>query len=82
MLTRKIRVAASLSVLAVACGLGGCSSVDGDLSPEMLTLHQRPVDYYNARALTIDTNNRQLWSDWQRFTLFDRPTRLTPAAMR
>jgi|GEM_PF-675023 hypothetical protein len=80
MRSRTARSVLSLSLLTLAAGLVGCSTVDGDHSPEMLTLHQRPVDYYNARGLTIDQNNRMLWNDWQRLTLFDRPSRLTPAA--
>jgi hypothetical protein len=78
MRTRTARTAASLFVLALGCGLGGCTSVGGDYSPEMLTLHQRDVDYRNMRGLTLDTNNRMLWSDWHRFILLDRPSRLSP----
>jgi hypothetical protein len=82
MLTRKFRLLGCAALIGAACvGVGGCSTVDGDLSPEMLSLHQRNVDYHNMRAHTFDTNGRAAWADWKRLTLTDRPSRLNPVPM-
>jgi hypothetical protein len=81
------------SSLVVACllaagvaSLGGCASdtaaardeqVRANLTPELHTLHQRPIDADNRVALTTDENLRMVNQDWGRFWLFDRPSRLT-----
>ena len=75
---RTLRLLAAVPLVAFACA-AGCSTVDGDLSPEMMTLASRRADVSNRAALTIDTNYRQWWEDWVRISLLDRPMRLTPA---
>jgi len=82
-MTRTICV---LSVVLAAGFLGGCSGGDtasgrdamvrGNLSPDLDTLYQRPIDQDNHHVLTIDENYRQLNEDWDRLWLLDRPSRL------
>lgn len=77
---------ASLAALA----LGGCGSssnrndggrhaaVSGNVTPELDTLTERPVDFDNRMSYTMDANDRMLWADFQRVMLLDRPSRLQP----
>lgn len=76
----------SLLLLAAAIGacLGGCSASDPkhasvvhNLTPELLTLDQRPADAQNTTSLTWNSGNRMFWNDIQRATLTDRPSRLS-----
>jgi hypothetical protein len=83
-----IRRAAPIVVvgcLLVAGSLGGCSSntaaardaqVRANITPELYTLHQRPIDADNRVALTMDENLRMANEDLGRVFLFDRPSRL------
>ncbi len=76
---------ASLAV----CALAGCAStgrndggrhsaVQGDVTPELDTLTERPIDFDNRMYYTMDANDRMLWADFQRIMLIDRPSRLQP----
>lgn len=71
--------------------LGGCYSpsamsdpfsrdsfIRASLTPELMTLHQRPVDVDNQFAIMANENWRMFWSDLARATYTDRPSRLTP----
>lgn len=67
------------SVALVGCGSsnnrrGGTSA----LTPELITLNQRPVDAADARAITFNSNWREMWDDINRGLLLDRPSRLSP----
>lgn len=71
--------------LGVAAIAGGCSSnsaagrdakVRRNLTPELTTLYQRPVDFDNRQVLTFDENLRMINEDWARLWLVDRPSRL------
>ena len=54
------------------------SAVFADLTPEMLTLIDRPVDIERRIAVINNSNWRLFWEDWQRATLYERPSRLSP----
>jgi len=78
-------VAACLLAAGIAT-LSGCSSntaaardaqVRANLTPELLTLYQRPIDADNRIALTMDENLRMANQDLGRVMLLDRPSRLT-----
>jgi len=81
----KIKNMSGLVVLAVgAVALGGCATQDAthnrvvhNLTPEMLSLNQRPVDAQNMTSLTWNADNRMLWNDLSRAALTDRPSRLS-----
>ena len=49
----------------------------GDLTPELLTLTERPIDAEVQIARTNNTNMRQFWNDWGHVLILDRPTRLS-----
>lgn len=73
-----------LAAAAVGVCLGGCSTSDSkhtsvvhNLTPELLTLDQRPADAQNTTSLTWNSGNRMFWNDIQRATLTDRPSRLS-----
>ncbi len=76
------RVLGLLAVVAGAGLLGGCSSdpnyadVRWNISPDMMTLTDRPVDVDRKLGYSFDTNYRQFWGDLQRAALVDRPSRL------
>lgn len=83
-----IRRAASCVVVAclLAGGLAGCAgdtaagrdaAVRSNLTPELSTLSQRPIDADNRVALTVDENWRMMNEDLGRLFLLDRPSRLT-----
>lgn len=74
-------------MLAGVVALGGCATsgrddngrhyaVQADVSPELDTLHQRPIDVDNSMFYTWDTNGRMFWADLMRATYNDRPSRL------
>lgn len=77
----------------LACGMaavvaGGCSSnskseelareYHWNPSPELDTLHERPIDIESRMAITTDENLRMLSEDWGRVWLMDRQSRLSP----
>lgn len=74
-----------VAALALAAGLGACSSeepsrydaVKADLTPNMDTLYERPADIDNSVALTFDENGRMFIQDLGRAFYWDRPSRLT-----
>lgn len=74
----------ALSLLTlVGCGSSETSevshdSITGDLTPELMTLNERPVDVSDARATTFNSNWRAMWGDINRALLLDRPSRLAP----
>jgi hypothetical protein len=63
--------------------LGGCASdskhlsVVHNLTPEMMTLNERPADAQNTTSVAWNANNRMFWNDIQRAMLADRPSRLS-----
>ncbi len=81
MKTRPI-LTTSACLLAAAL-LGGCTrsrdaQIRSDLTPELVTLHERQVDSDNAGALTFDENGRMFMEDLGRAFYTNRPSRLTP----
>jgi hypothetical protein len=80
-MNRRTAIAASITLLIAAASLGGCCDVRHDLTPEMMTLSQRPVDVDNAISLAWNEDIRMMWSDLARATLTDRPVRLTPESV-
>lgn len=75
----------TLGLIAISSlALVGCGSSsdqrggESDLTPELLTLNQRPVDVADARAITFNSNWRAMWGDINRALLLDRPSRLAP----
>lgn len=73
-----------LLIAAAAATLGGCATSDSkhasvvhNLTPEMLTLGERPVDAQNSTSVTWNAGNRMIWNDLQRAALTDRPSRLS-----
>ncbi len=85
---RTRRVIGMLAVVGAAVVAGGCSSnskseelareYQWNPSPELDTLHQRSIDIENRMSITTDENLRMFTSDWGRFWLLDRQSRLTP----
>jgi hypothetical protein len=73
---RKVLFTAAAILLGVSC-VTGCG-VRHNLTPELSTMSDRPVDVDNTWALTCDENWRMFVSDFQRGALIDRPSRLTP----
>lgn len=73
-------------VVAAAAALGGCAdnSPEGirlDLTPDLQTTWQRPVDVGNQVSITYDENIRLFWEDLHRASLVDRPSRLSKYPM-
>jgi len=81
MTRRAISVTAFASLAIAAAMLGGCGGPRHDLTPEMMTLAQRPDDVENINSLTYNENWRMFWGDLARATLTDRPSRLTPQSV-
>ncbi len=83
----RLKPARAVAVLCLVGGstLAGCGSnpfgrdadLRANLSPEVDTLYQRPVDVENALAITGDTNWRMFNQDLGRAFYTDRPSRLT-----
>jgi len=65
------------AILLALSALSGCG-IRHNLTPELSTLEDRPVDVDNSWAISANENWRMLVSDWQRAALIDRPSRLTP----
>lgn len=83
-MTSRLLIVCALA-LGVAAIAGGCSSdsaagrdtkVRRNLTPELTSLYQRPIDFDNREVLTFDENYRMLNEDWARLWLVDRPSRL------
>jgi len=55
----------------------GYNTVASDLTPDMLTQHNRPIDAANAFAITTNENWRMFWADLGRASLLDRPSLLS-----
>ena len=83
----KTNIKSALFLLATVGGLvalGGCATQDAkhgavvnNLTPEMLSLNERPVDAQNATSVSWNADNRMLWNDLGRAALTDRPSRLS-----
>jgi hypothetical protein len=78
-----------LTILGVAT-LGGCkanpddvsfNTIKGDLTPEMMTLVERPVDVDRNIAVNWNQNLRNAWMDLGRVFYWDSPSRLSPYDM-
>ena len=78
-------VALAACFVAVA-GVVGCSSspsarrdaqVRGNVTPELNTLSQRPIDVSNTQTVAIDENWRMLNEDWNNLWLMDHASRLS-----
>lgn len=82
---RTNRVLGVVGAAAVMAGLlGGCSSTDNspsgiryNLTPELQTMTDRPVDIGNRVSITYDENIRRFWEDLHRAALVDRPSMLS-----
>jgi hypothetical protein len=82
-------IATLIALTATLVGCGGSSNrytvgddgrhkdIRHDLTPELMTQHQRNVDVNDEIALTWDNNSRMMWADMHRFFLNDRPSLLT-----
>lgn len=71
----------AIVLLAGCAGSKQATSHDeiiSDLTPEMWTLNQRPVEYTDAMHVTWNSNWRAMWGDVSRAMLIDRPSRLAP----
>jgi len=79
---------ATLALLAAAAGLVGCASdsssdtsygaIVGDLTPELQTTTERPVDVDRNMAVAKNQNWRMMWDDLGRIFYTDHPSRLSP----
>lgn len=74
-----VLLAASGVLLAAGCTnpVSRDAMIRYNLSPELDTLYQRPVDVANTMALMSDQNRRMFWQDMGRFWYTDRASRLT-----
>lgn len=89
MRSQKFARLTTLSLTAVVASLVGCgatykagdegrhASIQDDVTPELMTQHQRHIDVDDDIALTWDNNSRMMWADMHRFFLNDRPSLLT-----
>jgi len=82
-LPRGLSLAASFVAIA---GLVGCASgpaakrdaqVRSNVTPELETLSQRPIDVSNTQTIVWDENLRMANEDWDSLWLLDRPSRLS-----
>ncbi len=84
-MSRRLVTVCSAMLLGAAASMSGCmftgdsqlNEVRSDPSPNIDTLHQRPVDVDNAMVVTADENGRMFWEDLGRVWLTDRPSRLS-----
>ncbi len=79
MKTRSLAAGGLLIVLA------GCSihdvdpdSINRNLTPELQTLNERPVDVDRHIWYTQNVNGRLFWEDLGRAFYYDHPSRLSP----
>lgn len=89
-MSTRAAAASSLLVALLLAAAGGCSSntaaardaqVRENLTPELYTLGQRPIDADNAIAITVDENLRMANEDMGKLWLLDRPSRLNRVRM-
>ncbi len=85
---RARRIVLGAGALAGLVMLSGCADsysrrqlVRVDPSPAMETLSERDADINNNLTVTVDENWRMMKSDFGRFWLMDRPSRLTREPM-
>jgi hypothetical protein len=73
-----VTAAAGLLVL-VGCAGGGSrhQAIKNNMTPELISRHQRPVDLDNRTHFTWNTNMRSAWNDLARGAYTDRPSRLS-----
>jgi hypothetical protein len=78
-----------LTVVVAATALTtGCASdktsdtsyaaISGDLTPELMTLSERPIDVDRHISFNNDLNGRMFWNDLGRVFYTDRASWLTP----
>lgn len=72
----------SLATLTLAGCRGGdnvsYSAISSNLTPELQTLHERPIDVDRNLAVNNNQNLRLFWDDLGRFFYTDTPSRLGP----
>ena len=79
--------AGAAACLTVAASMSGCGTnpndvslgaITADMSPEVMTLNQRPEDVWRHMAYTNNVHMREFWEDLGRFWYTDHPSRLNP----
>lgn len=79
------RSAMCVTALLLTVGLSACTSKEkypgyaetsSNVTPDTLSLHNRPVDANTDYAITTNENWRMFWADLGRASLLDRPSRL------
>ncbi len=85
-----MRMIATLSLATIcAVAIAGCSggdptqdvswkSVQGNLTPELDGITDRPEDIERHIAVSSNTNLRNFWDDVNRMWYLDTPSRLSP----
>jgi hypothetical protein len=79
------RATSVIAAAAIVAGLGGCQSdvsfnaIKRDLTPELMTLSERPLDVEAHMAYAMDVNGRLFWEDLGRAWYMDHPSRLSPS---
>jgi len=92
MLIKSTRTLRNLTVATGAglfvCALSGCTTHSAQMSdirmnpsPGLVTMHERRVDVWNSYTVQTDENLRMMVSDFNRFWLLDKPSRLSPDPM-
>ena len=85
-ITRLTRTTQVASVALVAAFAAGCSSSSGqysyssiskNITPEMSTLTERPIDIDRSIAVSNNQNLRMMTSDWGRMFYTQQPSRLS-----
>ena len=79
---KKLLTLTGMALMLAACsgnsaGEKHARSLHGNLTPELLTLTERPIDVQNRMWLTHNTNSRMFWEDMGRVFYTNRPSRLT-----
>ncbi|HMN95185.1 MAG TPA: hypothetical protein PKC43_02360 [Phycisphaerales bacterium] len=78
---------AGLAIVTALCAVGGCqsdpnavsfNSIKRDITPEMMTLTERPVDVDRNIAMNWNQNLRGAWMDLGRAMYWDQPSMLSP----
>ena len=86
-MTRPHRMTQLASITLVAAFAAGCSSSSGqysyssiskDITPELSTLTERPIDIDRSIAVNNNQNLRMMTSDWGRMFYTQQPSRLSP----
>ena len=85
---RTIRNSTMFTAVCLGCALAaGCSSdpmatdfksINGNLTPELMSTAQRPQDVDRALAYTNNANVRMFWDDMGRAFYTDHPSMLSP----